>query len=293
MTHEFASLISPRNFLDTEFATEDDARLVSQVEIWSISSRIFDTFGTDTDTPIPEQLLPQFRRLSISLDTWRADWNERFMINNHVGNYPKKGVGLHFNFAKLYLCSHVFRGAAQTENTTFQNSPEMEEFANAAVHSATSILRVIVTDNEIQSYLDGLPTYFDTMIAFAVVFLLKVITKHPDGVRIDRAEIFRLLEQLITILKNVTSRMHPQHLLSSIANSIGKLLERSRQQFVLNPHGGSSSHQSTSYTAAPATSNWMMSPSDSMFLENYDFLYQQAGDFNFDFYDFDQGDNTL
>ncbi len=27
-----------------------------------------------------------------------------------MGNYPRKGVGLHYHFAKLYLYSFAFRG---------------------------------------------------------------------------------------------------------------------------------------------------------------------------------------
>ena len=57
MTREFDTLSPPRAFLDSEFANEADARIVSQLEIWSISSRVHDTFGVDTETMIPQRLL--------------------------------------------------------------------------------------------------------------------------------------------------------------------------------------------------------------------------------------------
>ena len=73
MTREFSSLSSPLAFLDSKFATEGDTVLISQVEIWSTNSRIFDTFGVDPETKIESRLLPQLRRLNIALETWRDD----------------------------------------------------------------------------------------------------------------------------------------------------------------------------------------------------------------------------
>ena len=286
MTREFDTLSPPRAFLDSEFANEADARIVSQLEIWSISSRVHDTFGVDTETIIPQRLLSQFRRLSIALDTWRADWGDRFSRNLFVGSYPQKGVGLHFHFAELYLCSHVFRGP-QSEPPP-RLAAEMEEFASAGISSACSIVRTIVVDEEIQSYLGGLPTYFDTMIAFSAVFLLKITHKSPANIKIDKEEIFGLIKQLIVVLNNVTSRTHAQHILSSIAASIGKLLDRTRQALTISydqPSGFALPQQAD--TLPKEQQDWLTSPSDPMFLGNYDFLWPQDTDLDFDFSNFD------
>ena len=297
LTRDFSAITPPTTFLRSEFATEDDARLVSQVEIWSISTRVFDQFSLDPEAHLADQLIPQLRRLSIALDTWRADWNEKFRVNDRVGNYPRKGVGLHFHFAKLFLCSHVFRRAPTVEGEHLQLDPDLEEFASNAVQSATSILQVIAADQEIQSYLHGLPAYFDTMIAFAFVFLLKIRIKNPAGLRIDKAGISETLSALAGVLADLTRVMHPRHLLTSIAGSMRKLLERF-------PSGGGSStmdlvpvaahqHQAQAVHAAARANNpgplvpfdpdnqWL-SPTDAMFLENYDFFYSPGADFNFD-----------
>lgn len=90
MTHEFEVLSPVASFSDSKYAAEDDTRLISQVEIWSISTRVFETFGVDTEAPILDRLVPQLRRFGIALDTWRANWNEHFNVNSHVGNYPRK-----------------------------------------------------------------------------------------------------------------------------------------------------------------------------------------------------------
>ena len=281
LTRDFSAITPPSQFLQSEFATEDDSRLVSQVEIWTISTRVFDQFSLDPEAHLSDQLLPQLRRLSIALDTWRADWNEKFHVNERVGNYPRKGVGLHFHFAKLFLCSHVFRRAPAVEGEHLQLGLDLEEFATNAVHSATSILQVIATDAEIQSYLHGLPAYFDTMIAFTFVFLLKIRIKNPANLKIDTAGISETLNSLAAVLGNVTTAMHPRHLLTSIASSLQKLLDRSE-------HGNSQAAAPTQAQAAPGPQaafdpdNQWLSPADAMFLENYDFLYSPGAEFNFD-----------
>ncbi|KAK5229330.1 hypothetical protein LTR47_007932 [Exophiala xenobiotica] len=291
LTRDFSSVAPPSEFLRSEFATEDDARLVSQVEIWSINTRVFDQFSLDPEAHLSDQLTPQIRRLSIALDTWRADWQERFQYNASVGNYPRKGVGLHYHFAKLFLCSHVFRRAPSPNDEQMQLDSDLEEFANMAIHSATAILQVIVADQEIQSYLQGLPAYFDTMIAFAFVFLLKVTIKNPANLRIDKGPITETLDSLVKVLKNTTASMHPRHLLTSIASSIQKLLDRFSHNNN-NPVQGQEAGSSSTQPVAPAgpfvssfgpDNNQWLSPTDAMFLENYDFTYSPGADFNLDF----------
>ncbi|KAJ5610739.1 hypothetical protein N7510_007458 [Penicillium lagena] len=229
MSREGFIIDSASRLLETEHATEDDARLISQVKEWSLLGQVFDTFGVDVDTPVPPETLPQLRRYSIALDTWFADWNETFRTNQNVGNYPQKGVGFHFHFAKLYLCSHAFRGAPTTGDTGQHLGPELEEIANAGVLSAMSILRVIVSDTEFQSFLNGLPLYFNTMIAFAVVFLLKVATRYASAIRIDTAKILSLVTETVSTLREITHYMHQQHLLGVIAEGLGRLLRRCQE----------------------------------------------------------------
>lgn len=227
MSRDCDSIKGATQFLETEHATEDDVRLVSQVKIWLISASVFDTFGVDVETPVPSTKLAQLRRFSIALDTWYADWSDSFGPNARVGNYPAKGVGLHFHFAKLYLCSHAFRGAQSSPDPRRRfSSSEMEEVANTAVLCAASILGVMTADTELQSLLNGLPLCFDTMIAFAVVFLLKVATEYTDAVTLDKGKMLSLVDRTIGMLQRTTSEMHRQHLLVRIGCGVQRLRSR-------------------------------------------------------------------
>jgi hypothetical protein len=291
MTHDFEVLNPTATFLDSKYATDDDARLVSEVEIWSTNTRVFETFGVDTNAQIADRLMPQLRRFGIALDTWRANWNERFSTASHDGSYPRQTVGLHFHFAKLYLCTHAFRGMNRSANLRFEMNPDMEEFASTAVFSAISILRIVVADSEVQSHLNGLPLYFDTMIAFAVVFLLKVATFNSAHVRVDKQEVLSLVGQLSDVLQRLKPTLHQRHLLFSIATSVHQLLQRCLQpedpETLLRPwvhtHPGSDTLEDVQ--------DWT-DPSQTFFVNNYDFLGSQnllnGFDFDSSTFSFDQ-----
>lgn len=282
MTRDSASTRAAMKLLETENATEDDVRLVTQVKLWSIYSEIFDCFGTETRKSLSSAQLVQLRRFGIMLDTWYADWKDRFGPSKRVGNYPAKGVGLHFYFAKLYLCSHAFRGLESAQVLL----PEQEEVANSAILSATSILNLLISDVEMQEHLNGLPLCFDMMITFAVVFLMKVATKYRGTVWIDKARIFDMVENITVILQNVTQKMHAKHLLSTAATGLRKIAQKAREGRAEELEGHEAA-QAPSPDPSPGRNgdmDWIQRLDD---FENFDFHAMLsdpscwAGDFNF------------
>lgn len=260
MTRDCEAIASASRFLLSKFATENDARLVSQVKIWAISTQVFDTLGTDVDTAIPHTLLPQILRFAIQLDTWRADWNDRFSINARIGDYPRKGVGLHFHFAKLFLCSHVFRGKPSIGN---ERSSSPDEIANTS--------------------------YFITMITFAAIFMLKVALKYPDAPYIHRDEIHSTIERLVRSLEGASANMHRRHLLVSIASSLAKIHAKLPQagKQLSNPSDLQGSmepaDQMPDLQFPQQNLSWLTSPSDIFLWESYDFLSFQPESSGLDF----------
>jgi hypothetical protein len=49
MMREIQSLKDAKVFLQSSLSTADDSRLISLVELWSVSSRVFDLFGADIE----------------------------------------------------------------------------------------------------------------------------------------------------------------------------------------------------------------------------------------------------
>ena len=268
-----------RKFLTLDHACEDDGRLLSQVQVWCIYSRIQDTFGTNVEALLQFEALPQVRSFVAELDAYRAEWNHSYRRNEHIGDYPNKGLSLHYHFAKLYLCSHVFRGRptiAPGKNFEF------DEIISASVLSATSILKLLASDQEIQSYLNGLPSYFFTMITFASVFLLKMSRWYPDIPWVHTNEIYDLIGQVVTSLRHVSETMHERHLLASIVHGLEKILARLSASNSL-PHTPLQARNWSETNVLPETHPALfMSPSDISLWDNYDFLSFQNPSSAFD-----------
>ena len=279
MTRHDDAIRAATQFLETANAVEDDARLISQVQFWAVGGNIYESFGVDVDRPLDLQMIEPLRRHAIKLDKIRADWTERFSYNQYVGNYPRKGVGMHYHFAKLYLYSLAFRGIGRPGFKAPEVALDIDELANAALLSATSIVRAVVTDSEIQSFLNGLPTYFDVMIAFAVVFVLKVSTKYAHFVRVDTSEIRSLVAQLVEVLKLVTSSMHPRHLLVSVAKGCEKLLDTCATPEMQGPVPANAHVTMSQPTFEEGlydmSSAWNGQSFDNFFMGEFDFLSNQ------------------
>jgi hypothetical protein len=142
-----------------------------------------------------------------------------------------------------------------------------------------------VDDAEIQSHLNGVPNYFHTLIAFAVVFLVKVTAKESPVVQIDRNGTFALLDSLSTVLEMVTATISKHHLLSSIGSSVRQVIEKGRLPSAQQP-----SHHSMDGFGAPAQDfNWMVDPNETGFIGTFDFLNPPSGDIDFNFMDFNDG----
>jgi hypothetical protein len=226
LTRQCDAVRACKDFLENEHAVEDDNRIVSQVQLWHVAGDIFDCFGMDVDRPLDAMKISQMRQYSIRLDAIRDQWSQRFRENRYVGNYPRKGVILHCHFLKLYLYSMAFRGVGTPLFKAADVAQDIDSLANKSLLAATSILQAVVNDAEIQNHLNGLPTYFDIMIAFAVVFVLKLSTKYASYVSVDTSNVRVLVEDVVVVLKAVTAGMHSRHMLSSVAKGAETLLAK-------------------------------------------------------------------
>lgn len=138
--------------------------------------------------------------------------------NEHIGNFPSKGVLLHYHFAKFYLCSFVFRGLT--------NNPVPSHFletAFMAVSAATSIVESILHDSDLRVSLAGVPHYFHTMIAFACTFLLKVATKHKSQLLVKMEDISDLARRVANLFSNTPAGT--LHLVHRMADGLEKLAD--------------------------------------------------------------------
>lgn len=227
IVHSDTSMKGWETFLESPIANAEDTRLASQVALLSIFGSIRELFGPDTGKPIPRAYLHQIAHFNKQLDNWVSHWSvtlqERY---DHIGGFPRKGVQLHYHFAKLHLHSHVFRGLSS-------DSPIPHYFLDctvAAVSAATSTIEFILTDSDVSAGVVGMPSYLHCMTAFACMFLTKVVTRYGgDLIELDRVRdlITRLVRQFRAL---PVGRWHLANLMASGLAKMAETLDPSREE---------------------------------------------------------------
>lgn len=138
-----------------------------------------------------------------------------------VGELHQKGATMQYHFAKLYLCSHVFRGIPSTAPI-----PEpLREAARSATTAAIDSIQLCLTDPDINGALRGMPPHIHAMLCFSCVFLLKLAVNRQDGlVDVDVAsELATRLVQRFRVIQ--VSKWHP-------ARFIADMLEKSAASYL-------------------------------------------------------------
>ncbi|KAH6876414.1 hypothetical protein B0T10DRAFT_497950 [Thelonectria olida] len=231
-------------FLASPFAGPLDARILSQVALMQILTRVYERFAvgrlpdpnrirygtasTANDTSsdmLEEEDFVDLRNYNLEIEQWRMRWYARQQSNSFIGTFPPKGIILYSYFAKLQLNILAVRGVSLNSGRL---STERKEFTNMAISAAASILTFVLEEEDMRRALVGTPLYVHTMIAFASVFLMKVATKWNRlmGFNIEHSylNVSHLLEKMIILLKSsVTS---DRHVLHHIARGLEKMMAK-------------------------------------------------------------------
>jgi hypothetical protein len=220
MTRDLRSLKSPRALLQSKFSSPSDLKLISQVELWSISSRVFDILGADIESSFVRNRSAELEQLGAAYDRWRHEWLEVLTLRHRLDEFSRQMFDLYFHSAKLYLFSHVFRGPSQRDLQPPVTANGMDTLAHSAVDSALSIIRCVADGNQTEVWLGRLPFYFGTTIAFASVLLLRASWNAQPIYNVDKDEVFQHLHRLTQLLQGSSIVLHPAHPFLSIATSL-------------------------------------------------------------------------
>ena len=150
-------------FLQVPLADALDKRILSQVSIFRILTRINDRF---VENRIPEQApygptlseadFVDMRSFNLEIDQWLMRWVSRQENNHFIGTFPPKGNIMYSYFAKLQLNSLALRGVSTTQGHL---SAERTEFANIAISTAANILTFVLDEEDVRRALVGMPLY--------------------------------------------------------------------------------------------------------------------------------------
>lgn len=233
-------------FLQSPFADALDRRILSQVALMQILTRIYDRFvegskGSPQENTASVMLADEegdfddLRAFNGEIDRWRMLWHARQENNPFIGSFPPKGIILYSYFAKLQLNSLAIRGVSLSNG---QLSTQRKEFVNLAISAAASILTFVLEEEDMRRALVGTPLYVHTMIAFASAFLMKGTTMwgRVMGLNIEAGYVVDLLERVVSLLR--TSVTSDRHVLHHIAFGLEKMLAKlSTTSGVATTHG--------------------------------------------------------
>lgn len=222
-------------FLQSPFADALDRRILSQVALMQILTRIYDRFIEGSSKGLPQEKtasamladeegdFDDLRAFNGEIDRWRMLWHARQENNPFIGSLPPKGIILYSYFAKLQLNSLAIRGVSLSSG---QLSTQRKEFVNLAISAAASILTFVLEEEDMRRALVGTPLYVHTMIAFASAFLMKGTTmwSRVMGLNLEVGYVRNLLERVVLLLK--TSVTSDRHVLHHIAFGLEKMLAK-------------------------------------------------------------------
>ncbi|KAL4967111.1 uncharacterized protein BDV14DRAFT_207611 [Aspergillus stella-maris] len=192
------------SYLHRAETTESDVRILSQVSLLLIMGQVRDVLGSDNQTPLPPALASQILNYSRQLDKWYTKFSGLFVTNAFIGEFPKRGLQLHYQFGKLYLGHQVFKG--------LHGRPIPPHFLTAATmahDTAAAIFEMILGEPELQEGLVGMPHYFHVMIAFAGHLLLEICQNYYEQLGIKVHEDFQLINGALNLFRN--TQCIPQH----------------------------------------------------------------------------------
>ncbi|KAJ5311519.1 hypothetical protein N7476_007379 [Penicillium atrosanguineum] len=232
LTRDFHSLKSPRAFLESRFSSPSDMILISQVELWSINSQVFDTFGADTDNCVDSHKLAQISCLEDSYKQCRGYWlgTMDFDTRDH---FAGRMFDFYFHSAKFYLFSHVFRGQSELSTEALR---DVEHYALRALEHALSI--VCFVSCETRECLQQLPYYIGAVTAFASVCLVKASSQKRDIICNKEGEdIITHLHRLVQVLHPPPGETQSSHPLLGIAKGLDTAMHSAgAHQFDHNQH---------------------------------------------------------
>lgn len=208
--------------LNSPWCTPADQALIAQVTGLVILSKAFQDFGLEPKRIMEgddASVLNHFR-FTENVRLWKQRWDYLRETNVLLGG----GLELHYDFSELVLHSLVLRG--RSLDTLHDLPTSLRPLTLRGIEAAHRILRYFMEEYEYRDGMVGVPFYMHSMIAFAVVFLMKMSRRwHVIGITIDPNQRTRpLIHQMIKLLRNC--KAGADHMVFSMANGFERMLKQ-------------------------------------------------------------------
>ncbi|KAL7787069.1 hypothetical protein V8C37DRAFT_274688 [Trichoderma ceciliae] len=264
MTRDFAGLKSPKAFLHSALCSPHDALLIAHLELWFISSRVFDAFGADIDTDMVGKRIAQIEHLSQAYRAWHQDAVNAAQHLAHPGDedallsFPRhQMLDIYLSFAQLFLFSHAFRGLAlKSGHGRSAPSEKVAHFQRCSFDCALSIVQSVSSDTLIQQRLPILPSYYMAMVAFAHICLIRYVRQEPLSPIVDdemRQNAMTALSTAASVFVNAAQGVNKKHPLLGLASSLDVVMRRLNSAATADADGSSPPERSGASQAADGT----------------------------------------
>ncbi|KAJ5396934.1 hypothetical protein N7509_005047 [Penicillium cosmopolitanum] len=207
--------------LNSPWCTPSDQALIAQVTGLVIMSKAFQNFGLEPKRTMggdDASVLNHFRFTEDSR-VWKDRWSHLRIINILGG-----GIDLHYYFSELVLHSLVLRG--RPLETLHDLPTSLRPLTLRAIEAAHLLLQHFIEEPGYREGIVGMPLYMHSMIAFAVVFLMKMSRRWQKiGITIDPVQRTRpLIEGIIKLLRDC--KAGASHMVFSMANGFERMLKQ-------------------------------------------------------------------
>lgn len=223
MMSELRPIKDSELLLNSHLCITADRMLIAQVTGMVVLSRAFEHFGLN-----PKRILPgddasilNHLRFTDNVQSWRDEW---VLYRKDSSEDLHRGVELQYQFSKLVLNSLVLRGRPLAKLADLPSS--LRPLALRAVEAAHAVLQQFLNNPRYVDEIVGMPIYIHSMIAFAVVFLLKMAHKwQAIGITIDADQ--RTVPLVVAIIKLLKGcRSGTNHMVFSMADGFERMLRQ-------------------------------------------------------------------
>lgn len=219
-------------FLHSPWCTLRDQAMLAQVTGFVMLDRAFETFGLEPQRTMDgddASVLDHCRFTEVS-KAWRERWGRLDPAQTGEDSHDLSGaVKLHHHFSELLLNSLVLRGRPLG---TLQDLPfSLRPLTLRAIEAAHAILEHFINEPGYHKSIFGVPIYVHSIIAFAVVFLMKLSRRwHVIGITIDPAQRTRpLIDGVVKLLRSLEAGSN--HIVFSMAEGFERMLNQASRQF--------------------------------------------------------------
>lgn len=226
VTTEIQAIRDTELFLQTSECTMSDRRVISQVALFRILSRAYDAFGLEAGRVLgdDDETLIVHARFLDDFNKYRNTFRPLLHVDEYIGVYSVVGLDLHYHFNSMLLNSLALRGRAMASIASLPH--RLRPLAFHAIESAHRILEIVLGEPDLARALAGVPLYLHAMIAFAVVFLIKMSPIwHLIGVTVNtQARTRPLVQGIIATMRSCKAGAN--HILYKMAAGFERLLLR-------------------------------------------------------------------